>query len=301
MAKEIKKGLGRGLSELFGEDILDNDSEGELIYLPISKVEPRAEQPRSRFDDESLQELADSISQYGLIQPITVRRRDSGYDQIIAGERRWRASRLAGLIEVPVRVIEADDRRVAELALVENLQREDLNPIEEALGYKSLIEEYGLTQEEASQSVGRSRPAIANAMRLLSLSKAVLPLVEEGKLSAGHARTLLPLEDAALQLSTAKNVIDNSLSVRKTEQLVAKTLKKLREPEKKPTKSEELFVDYIADTADYLSRTLSRKVNIECGKRSGRIVLEFYDSDDREALIQNLVRMGGTWQKNNDQ
>ena len=300
MAKEIKKGLGRGLSELFGEDILDNDSEGELIYLPISKVEPRAEQPRSRFDDESLQELADSISQYGLIQPITVRRRDSGYYQIIAGERRWRASRLAGLIEVPVRVIEADDRRVAELALVENLQREDLNPIEEALGYKSLIEEYGMTQEEASQSVGRSRPAIANAMRLLSLSKAVLPLVEEGKLSAGHARTLLPLEDAALQLSTAKNVIENSLSVRKTEQLVSKTLKKLREPEKKPTKSEELFVDYIADTADYLSRTLARKVNIECGKRSGRIVLEFYDSDDREALIQNLVRMGGTWQENND-
>lgn len=148
--------------------------------------------------------------------------------------------------------------------------------------------------------MGKSRPAVANAMRLLGLTSEVLKMVEEGKLSAGHARTLLPLEDAALQLSTAKNVIDNSLSVRKTEQLVSKTLKKLREPEKKPTKSEELFVDYIADTADYLSRTLARKVNIECGKRSGRIVLEFYDSDDREALIQNLVRMGGTWQENND-
>lgn len=300
MPKELKKGLGRGLSELFGDDIDENEAEGELLHLPITKVEPRSDQPRTKFDDEKLQELADSIAQYGLIQPITVRKQDNGYYQIIAGERRWRASRLAGLVEVPVRVISADDRRVAELALVENLQREDLNPIEEALGYKSLIEEYGLTQDEAAKSVGKSRPAVANAMRLLGLTPEVLKMVEEGKLSAGHARTLLPLEDAALQLSTAKNVIDNSLSVRKTEQLVAKTLKKLREPEKKQTKSEALFVDYIADTADYLSRALARKVNIECGKRSGRIVLEFYDSDDREALIQNLVRMGGTWQENND-
>ena len=296
MAKEIKKGLGRGLSELFGEDILDNDSEGELIYLPISKVEPRAEQPRSRFDDESLQELADSISQYGLIQPITVRRRDSGYYQIIAGERRWRASRLAGLIEVPVRVIEADDRRVAELALVENLQREDLNPIEEALGYKSLIEEYGLTQEEASQSVGRSRPAIANAMRLLSLSKAVLPLVEEGKLSAGHARALLPLSDEGEQLKAAKAVIDGGLSVRKTEQLVAKTIKKLSEQPTEEDEAQKLVVDYIAETEDQLSRSLGRKVGIEQKRRGGKIVLEFYDSDDREALIANLSRMGRTWE-----
>ena len=297
MAKEIKKGLGRGLSELFGEDILDNDSEGELIYLPISKVEPRAEQPRSRFDDESLQELADSISQYGLIQPITVRRRDSGYYQIIAGERRWRASRLAGLIEVPVRVIEADDRRVAELALVENLQREDLNPIEEALGYKSLIEEYGLTQEEASQSVGRSRPAIANAMRLLSLSKAVLPLVEEGKLSAGHARALIPLSDEGEQLKAAKAVIDGGLSVRKPEQLVAKTIKKLSEQPTEEDEAQKLVVDYIAETEDQLSRSLGRKVGIEQKRRGGKIVLEFYDSDDREALIANLTRMGRTWEE----
>ena len=297
MAKDMKKGLGRGLSELFGEDILDNDSEGELIYLPISKVEPRAEQPRNRFDDESLQELADSISQYGLIQPITVRRRDSGYYQIIAGERRWRASRLAGLIEVPVRVIEADDRRVAELALVENLQREDLNPIEEALGYKSLIEEYGLTQEEASQSVGRSRPAIANAMRLLSLSKAVLPLVEEGKLSAGHARALLPLSDEGEQLKAAKAVIDGGLSVRKTEQLVAKTIKKLSEQPTEEDEAQKLVVDYIAETEDQLSRSLGRKVGIEQKRRGGKIVLEFYDSDDREALIANLTRMGRTWEE----
>ena len=297
MAKDMKKGLGRGLSELFGDDILDNEGEGELVYVPIAKVEPRAEQPRNRFDDEALQELADSIAQYGLIQPITVRRRDSGYYQIIAGERRWRACRMAGLIEVPVRVIGADDRRVAELALVENLQREDLNPIEEALGYKSLIEEYGLTQEEASKSVGKSRPAIANAMRLLSLSSEVLPLVEDGSLSAGHARALLPINDAAEQLKAARAVIDGGLSVRKTEQLAAKTVKRLSEEPVQETQTDALMVDYIAETEDYLSRSLSRKVGIEQKRKGGRIVLEFYNSDDREALIANLARMGKTWEE----
>lgn len=297
MAKDTKKGLGRGLSELFGDDILDNESEGELIYAPIAKVEPRAEQPRSHFDDDALQELADSISQYGLIQPITVRRREGGFYQIIAGERRWRASRMAGLVEVPVRVIDADDRRVAELALVENLQREDLNPIEEALGYKSLIEEYGLTQEEASRSVGRSRPAIANAIRLLSLSRDVLPLVEDGTLSAGHARALLPIGDAGLQLRTARAVIDGALSVRKTEQLVTKTLKKLAEEPAEESKTNELMVDYIAETEDFLSRSLSRRVELEQKRKGGRIILEFYDSDDREALISNLARMGRSWEE----
>ena len=167
MAKE-KKGLGVGLDILFGSDSFD-DSESELLTLPISKVEPRLEQPREYFDEEALAALADSIAQYGLIQPITVRKLDTGYYQIIAGERRWRASRLAGLTEVPVRVIEADDRRTAELALVENLQREDLNPIEEAKGFKLLIDEYGLTQDEGAKSVGRSRPAATNSLRLLSL------------------------------------------------------------------------------------------------------------------------------------
>ena len=291
MPKEVKKGLGRGLSELFGDDALDNEAEGELLTLPITKVEPRVDQPRSSFDDEKLQELADSIAQYGIIQPITVRKMENGYYQIIAGERRWRASRLAGLIEVPVRVIKADDRRVAELALVENLQREDLNPIEEALGYRSLIDEYGLTQEEAAKSVGKSRPAVANSMRLLGLSKEVLDMVSDGTLSAGHARTLLPLNDPIEQLQAAKNVTANGLSVRKTEQLVARLLKKKNEAEKPQSKTEELFVDYIAEASDMLSRKLGRKVSIEAGKRSGRIVLEFYDSDDREALIDKLMRM----------
>ena len=203
MAKE-KKGLGIGLDALFGTDEL-NEAEAELQFLPISKVEPRMEQPRMQFDEEALQELADSISRYGLIQPITARKLDSGYYQIIAGERRWRASRMAGLTEVPVRVLEADDRRTAELALVENLQREDLNPIEEAKGYQTLMHDFGLTQEETAKSVGRSRPAVANSLRLLSLTPPVMELVEKGELSAGHARALIPIENGADQLNAAQH------------------------------------------------------------------------------------------------
>lgn len=298
MAKDVKKGLGTGLSALFGEDILEEEASGELINVPIAKVEPRSDQPRTYFDEAALQELSDSIAQYGLIQPIVVRKLENGYYQIIAGERRWRASRMAGLIEVPVRVISANDRRTAELALVENLQREDLNPIEEAKGYKALIEEFGLTQEEAAQSVGRSRPAITNSMRLLSLSEPVLKLVESGKLSAGHARALLPLSDEILQKSVADKVIAIGLSVRKTEQLVSKTIKKLREAELyQPEETNTVEVDYIAELESSLSQKLARKVKLDMGKRGGRIVLEFYGNDDREALIANLERMGATWQE----
>ena len=285
MPKE-KKGLGLGLDALFG---VDEPGENELQTLPISKVEPRQEQPRQAFREEALQELADSITQYGLIQPITVRRLDSGYYQIIAGERRWRAARLAGLDEVPVRVIEADDRRTAELALVENLQREDLNPIEEARGYRALIDEYGLTQEEAARSVGRSRPAVANAMRLLSLCPAVLELVEQDKLSAGHARALVPILDDRLQLAAAKEVVDKGLSVRQTEQLAARLLK----PPKKAPEPEDVRVDYAAEVAARLSQSLGRKVKLIDGKKIGRIELEFYGADDREALIAALERLRG--------
>ena len=198
---------------------------------------------------------------------------------------------MAGLDEVPVRVISADDRRVAELALVENLQREDLNPIEEAQGYKTLMEEYGLTQEEAARSVGKSRPAITNTLRLLSLGSDVRKLVEQGLLSSGHARTLLPVQDEKLQLELAKKVITDGLSVRKTEQLVSRTLKSLmREPEEPVGPG--FTVDYIADTSEQLTKLLSRKVSLDVNKKGGRIVLEFYGSDDREALISNLVRMG---------
>lgn len=288
MSAKQNKGLGTGLGALFGGDDF-SEEESELIYLPISKVEPRIEQPREYFNEEALQELADSISQYGLIQPITVRKLDSGYYQIIAGERRWRASRLAGLSEVPVRVIEADDRRTAELALVENLQREDLNPIEEAKGYKTLIDVYGLTQEEAARSVGRSRPAIANSMRLLNLSEPVIEMVEKGELSAGHARALIPISDEAQQLSAAKEVLEKNYSVRRTEQMAAK-LTRPPKAEKEKT-SHGVHVDYAAEVSNRLSLALGRKVKLIDGKKSGRIELEFYSADDREALIEALIAL----------
>ena len=287
MAAKQNKGLGTGLGALFENDDF-NEEESELLYLPISKVEPRLEQPRNYFDEEALQELSESILQYGLIQPITVRKLDSGYYQIIAGERRWRASRLAGLTEVPVRVIEADDRRTAELALVENLQREDLNPIEEAKGYKTLIEVYGLTQEEAAKSVGRSRPAITNSMRLLNLSEAVMEMVEKGSLSAGHARALIPINDEAQQLAAAQEVIEKGYSVRRTEQLAAKLT---RAPKEEKEEKSGISVDYAAEVANRLSLSLGRKVKLVDGKKTGKIELEFYGADDREALIEALEKL----------
>lgn len=285
MAKE-KKGLGTGLDILFGSAGLEEDEAAELLMLPINKVEPRKDQPRANFDEEALQTLADSIAQYGIIQPI-VARKQGNYYQIIAGERRWRASRLAGLTEVPVRVIEADDRRTAELTLVENLQRENLNPMEEARGYKSLIEDFGLTQDVAARSVGKSRPAVTNALRLLSLTPSVMKLVEEGSLSAGHARALLPLADEGTQLAAANEVLKKSLSVRKTEKLVADLQKPV--PEEKPENPNEIKVDYAAEIASQLSKVLGRKVRLVEGRKGGRIELEFYDADDREELIQKLL------------
>lgn len=286
MAAKEKKGLGTGLGVLFGAD--EFDDEAEQLTLPISKVEPRSEQPREYFDQEALEALADSIRQYGLIQPITVRKLDSGYYQIIAGERRWRASRLAGLTEVPVRVIEADDRRTAELALVENLQREDLNPIEEAKGYKLLIEEYGLTQEDAARSVGRSRPAVTNAMRLLMLTPPVMEMVEKGKLSAGHARAILSVSEPSKQLAAANEIIKKNYSVRKAEQLAARIAK---EPRQAPEESGEISVDYAAEISNELSKKLGRKVKLIDGKRNGKIEIEFYGADDREALIEKLLKL----------
>ena len=286
MAAKEKKGLGTGLGVLFGAD--EFDDEAEQLTLPISKVEPRSEQPREYFDQEALEALADSIRQYGLIQPITVRKLDSGYYQIIAGERRWRASRLAGLTEVPVRVIEADDRRTAELALVENLQREDLNPIEEAKGYKLLIEEYGLTQEDAARSVGRSRPAVTNAMRLLMLTPPVMEMVEKGKLSAGHARAILSVSEPSKQLAAANEIIKKNYSVRKAEQLAARIARETRQA---PEESGEISVDYAAEISNELSKKLGRKVKLIDGKRNGKIEIEFYGADDREALIEKLLKL----------
>lgn len=287
MATKDKKGLGTGLGALFGDDAFESE-QSELTTLPIAKVEPRREQPREYFDEQALQELADSIEQFGLIQPIVVRKLDTGYYQIIAGERRWRASRMAGLNEVPVRIIEADDRRTAELALVENLQREDLNPIEEAKGYKTLIEVYGMTQEQAAKSVGRSRPAITNSMRLLSLSDDVMELVEKGKLSAGHARALVPITDGKKQLAAANEVIEKQLSVRKTEELAARAQKPDAAKEEVTPGGRGITVDYAREVSTELTALLGRRVTLTDGKKTGKIELEFYGSDDREALIEKL-------------
>ena len=280
MAK--KGGLGSGLGALFGDG---EDTRGAENTLPISRVEPRSEQPRSRFDDTALAELTESIRTHGLIQPITVRRIDGGYYQIIAGERRWRAARAAGLTEIPARIIEADDRRAMELALVENLQREDLNPIEEAKGYQTLMREYGLTQEDAAAAVGKSRPAVANALRLLGLSAPVQQLVEDGQLSAGHARALLPIRDEAILEETAQTVIDKHLSVRQTEALAARLAK---EPVRSAPTRSPASVDYVREVERELESALGRKVRLVDGKKKGRIELEFYGADDREKLIENL-------------
>ena len=290
-----KSRLGTGLSALFGEDTLENELSG-AFNLPIEKVEPRSDQPRSVFDETALQELADSIEQFGMIQPITVRKLDSGYYQIIAGERRWRAARLANLKEVPVRVLEADDKRAMEMALVENLQREDLNPIEEAKGYQTLMSEYGMTQEETSQSVGKSRPAIANALRLLNLTPPVMAMVEDGDISPGHARALLAIKDEAEQLKLATKVYENSLSVRQTEDLSAKILaamEKQEQPQEQPD-TDQIIVNYISETEKQLTSSMGRKVLIKDKRRRGKIEIEYYGKDDREALIEALMKLGST-------
>ena len=283
MASKKPSGLGRGLGALLGDDVMKTESSGSLS-LPISQVETCSSQPRKRFDDESLQELADSISKHGIIQPLTVRKLSSGYYQIIAGERRWRAARLAGLQEVPVIVIEADDRKAAELAMIENLQREDLNPMEEAAGFQSLIESYHMTQEEAAQRVGKSRSAVTNALRLLGLTPSVRKLVEEGKLSAGHARALVPLSPS-LQESAANAIVSGGLSVRQTEALV----KRLSAEKKEAQAKDPDEVDYLAEAQNELKARLCRGVKIVPGRKKGRIELEYYGVDDLNDLLDALA------------
>lgn len=283
MASKRPSGLGKGLGALLGDDVMKTESSGSLS-LPISQVESYSGQPRKHFDEESLQELADSITEHGIIQPLTVRKLSSGYYQIIAGERRWRAARLAGLQEVPVIVMEADDRKAAELAMIENLQREDLNPMEEAAGFQSLIETYHMTQEEAAQRVGKSRSAVTNALRLLGLSPSVRKLVEENKLTAGHARALVPLSPS-LQESAANAIIAGGLSVRQTEALV-KRLSAEKKESKKPRNDE---VDYLAEAQNELKTKLCRGVKIVSGRKKGRIELEYYGLDDLNDLLDALA------------
>ena len=282
-----QKGLGKGLGAIFGdfeEPAISANSPYHI--LPLHKVEPNPDQPRRDFDDEELQQLADSISEHGVIQPLTVRLLSSGYYQIIAGERRWRASRLAGLNEIPAVVIEADDRKATELALIENLQRQDLNPVEEALGYQSLIADYGLTQEETAKSVGKSRPAVANALRLLQLCPEVLEMLRCGKLTAGHARAVLTLNTPKKQISAAQKISALGLSVRQAE-LLCKNMAK----EPVPQVVTPLAVDYVAECEKTLSKHLGRGVKIINGKRKGRFELEFYGQDDLQILLDALMKL----------
>ena len=291
MANKKPSGLGRGLGALLGEEAMKPEASGNL-YLPISQVESYSAQPRKLFDEEALAELADSIREHGIIQPLTVRKLSSGYYQIIAGERRWRAARLAGLSEVPAIVIDADDKTAAELALVENLQREDLNPMEEAAGFQSLIQTYHMTQEEAAQRVGKSRSAVANAMRLLALQPYVRALVEEGTLSAGHARALLPLSPS-LQEKAAQTVVQGQLSVRQTEALVKK-LSAAPEDEEDEEEKKPQEVDYTLEAQVSLSSKLGRGVRIVTGKKKGRIELDYYGVDDLNDLLDALALLKNT-------
>jgi len=282
-----QKGLGKGLGALLG-DFSDTPSEkSPYQLLPLYKVEPNPNQPRQDFDEEELQNLAESITEHGVVQPLTVRELPGGYYQIIAGERRWRAARMANLSEIPAVVIEADDRKAMELALIENLQRQDLNPVEEALGYESLIKEYGLTQEEASKRVGKSRPTVANALRLLTLCPEVLEVVRKGALSAGHARAVLTLKTPKLQQEAAQKICALGLSVRQAEML-CKNMSKTPEPKKEePT----MAVDYVAECEKSLSKHLGRGVKIVNGKRKGKFELEFYGQEDLQNLLDALMKL----------
>jgi len=291
----MSKGLGRGLGALLGDAAMSSSVGSAVVLLPLSQVEPGLNQPRKHFDQEALEELAASIGNHGVIQPITVRRLSSGYYQIIAGERRWRAARMAGLSQIPVNVIEADDKTVMEIGLIENLQREDLNPMEEAAGYRALMEEFHLTQEEAATRVGKSRSAVANTMRLLSLPVEIQWLLEQGTLSAGHGRALLSLPTAQ-QITLSEKIVRMGLSVRETEAQVKQLLKEEEGAEveaapKKPSKFQALSL-YLEEAERDLSGRLGRKVKIAHGKRKGKIELEYYGQDDLQSLLSALEQAG---------
>lgn len=282
--------LGKGLDALLGDSTLQAQSGGS-VTLPIAQVEPGLNQPRKHFDEEALSDLSESIRQHGILQPLTVRRLASGYYQIIAGERRWRAARMAGLTEVPAMIVEADDRKVMELGLIENLQREDLNPVEEAMGYRALIKEYGLTQEEVSQRVSKSRSTVANAMRLLMLPQEVQWLIEQGNLTAGHGRSLLPLANPEVQISIADEIIRKNLSVREVEDRVRHIRGEDYETPQHSKEDGPTQQIYYRDAELQLTANLGRKVTIVPGRKRGKVILEYYDQADLNELLGALDAM----------
>ena len=281
-----KKALGRGLDAILVDAHITEtaDTQG-VTMVRISDVEPNANQPRKVFDSEELEALSESISLYGMIQPITARMVDGMY-QIVTGERRWRAARMAGLSEVPVIVIVADDKKAAELALVENIQRSDLNPIEVALGYAALIEEYGLTQEETAKRIGKSRTAVTNALRLLNLPDSVRKMIENGDLSTGHAKVLLGITDAGSLEKAALQVISRDLSVRDTEKLVKKIEENAAKQEEEPEVVHD--VDHTRALEDLLRQNLGRTVKINDKSKNHSITISYSDNEDLETLLKLL-------------
>ena len=284
MAVKKKSGLGKGLDAIFAENDTEANS-SSTVMLRLDEIEPNREQPRKEFNEESLTELADSIAQHGVIQPLLVRPLMGGGYQIVAGERRWRASRRAGLSEVPAVIKELTDNEVMEIALIENLQREDLTPWEETLGYQTLIDTYGFTQEEVAKSMGKSRPAITNSLRLLQLPGSVVDFLKNGDISAGHARALLSLKDEKIMLQLAKKVVKEELSVRELELLVKAENEQKTEKEKKPSKPK---IKYFQEVELALYDHLGRKVSVEGTKKRGMLQIEFYGEEDLSELIKNL-------------
>lgn len=283
-----QKGLGTGLGALFGDAAIEVDP-SDFEYLQIQRVEPRQDQPRTLFEQERIDELADSIREHGVLSPLMVRSMGDGSYQIIAGERRWRAARAAGLSELPARIVVADDKTALELAMVENLQREDLSPIEEARGYRALMEEFGMTQEEIAQRVSKSRPSVANALRLLALPAELKELVLRSELSAGSARALLALKNDETMRKAARTVVANGMSVREVEAFV----KRLDKEKSKKTKSRSSETEYLLDAQNQLATSLGRRVTIKPGKGKGKIEIEYYDQDDFDVLFDALVKVKG--------
>ena len=281
-----KGGLGRGLDALFADNSVEENSSASAVKLSLNEIEPNKDQPRKTFDEKALSELADSIAQHGVIQPLLVRPMPDGSYQLVAGERRWRAARRAGLSEVPVVIREMSDSEMMELALIENLQREDLNPIEEAEGLQQLIHTYGLTQETAAARVGRSRPAIANALRLLSLPTPILELTRDGKISAGHARALLSLNDEEKMVEIADQILKKEISVREVERLAKAAAKEKKQPENHPLRRDTFYDEVELALTNSLGRRI--KVNLNKKENLGTIEIEFFDQNDLTDLSRLL-------------
>ena len=282
MAK--KGGLGKGLDALFADNNTMEEEQG-VQMLRLSEIEPNRNQPRKEFDREALQQLADSIREHGVLQPLLVRTIGESSYQLVAGERRWRAARMAGISEVPVIVKELDDTQAMEIALIENLQREDLNPIEEALGYHSLLEDFSLTQEILSKRIGKSRSAIANSLRLLTLDDGIKKLLITGELSSGHARALLSVENPEMRLALAKRIIEDRLSVRQAEEIAKKLNKEKKSPPKKDNTAEQIETEHLAEQ---IASVLGTKVKISHNAKRGKIEIDYYGNEDLDRILELL-------------